>query len=1519
MLRPQYSYRSSVDEETTSSGPSFIDILKRLSSTNLNKQHYLSSLNELSRLCRSKTKRDELFQTIHNKTIPIATTLTTNQPRSTTSTSTNITNTSTTSTDTNDINQPQQQPPPPPPQQQQQITLDDVFRCLKSALFHEAAEVRAAALRAIRYLLKDEQAVESLFRVDLPIFIVRSIDIVLENRLERIQALRLVRKFLSISPHLFPAAFTRSLIAIAQDGQVEHDTLTRACWALLAELSIMSPISSTRDTQNCAFNAIMDAALAGNQPHGISESLISTLLYMLNWPRYRCLIRGDLDLQIFVAPFTDSHYTAPVSKDQKQRINQAAKFEIDPYDQRENKFIAAKITLISILRSWQGLIYLCEPQSSECNLVSNSCLKSLINMLYLPYNDVRKRLIDLIFELLYLPLPDSLSDFETGLKYLEKHQLSMDSWKIHDAFVVDEAKAILPPLRSRSRMNLVNDYLALLLVTLFHCNVVDALSEVIITPSNQENSTRATILLYQLLSLSYQYLPTDSFSQYLTLSTLISHATSKVDDSRDLANAALINLGRVHPLKKSSNFTNTRCSIFLSQILEFCSPHLVTSNNGGGVNLGINNCSGNNNLNHQNVNFNTATNHLDTNQINTNNNNTGNNIIRNSPSSCGISTTSTMTSISSAASQRTNDSSSSSTSTLVNANPRRPPSRSASISSRTVSILSRSSSVSAATSQLLTLLSLSSSTKSSLKMIIEQDWQAWDWEHINFILTRPNDAMKRLSSQYYKAFIKRLVHFFKPSSNQYSMIDINNERCRQLCETGCNMVDFLVESPEPKATELLRELLHDISISMHDPESNGANHAMNTHTMNNINAHNFNGKTKTTTTTTTMGNGNTLGSVGGAGGTMTSHSFGQFHHPEVNILSSSKLITTMSSTYFLFIGRLSGTMRGFQMLERSSIMKLINNLTQTSMYATSPAEVYVRLIISCFDYTKQFNGSRQLLEKFLFHHPEENVRIYATNFLRVLLRANVPDFAAWAVRLLVRQLNSSLRVVQHAAADILDEACDLDENLEGLIELKNIVVDDSDPGKIETKSVLDILRSTGHSGYLLLCRFASSTNGLRFLLESPTNRLSCPLDSVLSPSPNMNVRFDNTISHPDRDSNSPSDEDDEDKKANEVNHYHPNVASESIIKVESEFDVELDRWQRVFNYRYVKIVEDVLNNSLTYHQKGEDGKYGRRIDKINPMTKNSLLPPHLYGQLALHPEGIEIIQSRRLMDKVYDMLKHPPSDLNYSEVSVLKFKAALWIVGNVGSSDSGFQVLENSRELIKLIHEIAKNASVLSLRGTAFYVLGLLGSTEEGAEEMKEHGWIVQKNNKVALPLDLGLILTKPQDEADNLLMTEPNSPASGQSSPDGQPGSNLSQDMAPSSSSLLLDGATKSADSINREANDSGNVSSMSESAANQQATTTTSSSSIPMTYVSPKLEETFSRTQLDQIRKDILKHVTNLSHSVASRPAENSLLNLKRKYGLVFQHDLALYSEVCNQLARYNFRLHARRFLQELFLDIT
>ncbi|KAK8725070.1 hypothetical protein OTU49_011142 [Cherax quadricarinatus] len=70
--------------------------------------------------------------------------------------------------------------------------------------------------------------------------------------------------------------------------------------------------------------------------------------------------------------------------------------------------------------------------------------------------------------------------------------------------------------------------------------------------------------------------------------------------------------------------------------------------------------------------------------------------------------------------------------------------------------------------------------------------------------------------------------------------------------------------------------------------------------------------------------------------------------------------------------------------------------------------------------------------------------------------------------------------------------------------------------------------------------------------------------------------------------------------------------------------------------------------------------------------------------------------------------------------------------------------------------------------------------------------------------------------------------------------------------------------------------------------------------------------------IRKEVLRFITNLLSSIAAKSSESGLLTLKQRWPHAFR-DLCLYSEICQILACYNYRLTARRFIQELFMDLT
>ena len=71
----------------------------------------------------------------------------------------------------------------------------------------------------------------------------RSLDVCLDNDVERVHALRLIRKMLSVSPSLFPSSLVTVLLSVANDGVKERDKMVKTCLATICELGIVKTLS----------------------------------------------------------------------------------------------------------------------------------------------------------------------------------------------------------------------------------------------------------------------------------------------------------------------------------------------------------------------------------------------------------------------------------------------------------------------------------------------------------------------------------------------------------------------------------------------------------------------------------------------------------------------------------------------------------------------------------------------------------------------------------------------------------------------------------------------------------------------------------------------------------------------------------------------------------------------------------------------------------------------------------------------------------------------------------------------------------------------------------------------------------------------------------------------------------------------------------------------------------------------------------------------------------------------------
>jgi len=87
--------------------------------------------------------------------------------------------------------------------------------------------------------------------------------------------------------------------------------------------------------------------------------------------------------------------------------------------------------------------------------------------------------------------------------------------------------------------------------------------------------------------------------------------------------------------------------------------------------------------------------------------------------------------------------------------------------------------------------------------------------------------------------------------------------------------------------------------------------------------------------------------------------------------------------------------------------------------------------------------------------------------------------------------------------------------------------------------------------------------------------------------------------------------------------------------------------------------------------------------------------------------------------------------------TLLKVKGCLWAVGNVGSMELGAPFLEET-DVVEQIVKIAQAHPVMSLRGTAFFVLGLISRSIHGLEIISEYGW---DSNTTVMGESLGLCI----------------------------------------------------------------------------------------------------------------------------------------------------------------------------------
>lgn len=177
------------------------------------------------------------------------------------------------------------------------------------------------------------------------------------------------------------------------------------------------------------------------------------------------------------------------------------------------------------------------------------------------------------------------------------------------------------------------------------------------------------------------------------------------------------------------------------------------------------------------------------------------------------------------------------------------------------------------------------------------------------------------------------------------------------------------------------------------------------------------------------------------------------------------------------------------------------------------------------------------------------------------------------------------------------------------------------------------------------------------------------------------------------------------------------------------------------NDSYVKLVEASLSRALSAQP--ERPKL-TGDDYLQPHDYR-IVPPHFYRELTRTVEGCKLLEESGHFGEFASTIRDSWAEAEDREV-MLKVKGCLWAVGNVGSMELGAPFLEET-DVVASIIKIASESDVMTMRGTAFFVLGLVSRSLHGMEILAERGWNVATDNLgrslgCCLPSNLAVIFS---------------------------------------------------------------------------------------------------------------------------------------------------------------------------------
>lgn len=352
---------------------------------------------------------------------------------------------------------------------------------------------------------------------------------------------------------------------------------------------------------------------------------------------------------------------------------------------------------------------------------------------------------------------------------------------------------------------------------------------------------------------------------------------------------------------------------------------------------------------------------------------------------------------------------------------------------------------------------------------------------------------------------------------------------------------------------------------------------------------------------------------------------------------------------------------------------------------------------------------------------------------------------------------------------------------------------------------------------------------------------------------------------------------------------------------------EMDDWFLGRNDSYVSVIEASLARSFLEHQDDHTNRISV-FDDEQEIEADSHVPPHFYRELTRTQEGCKLLREKGHFDEFAATIREYGMQSDDPEM-IVKVKGCLWAVGNVGSMELGAPFLE-SCDVVEQIVNIAQNHEVMSLRGTAFFVLGLISRSVHGLEILLENGWDANTNvlgNSLGfcIPTDLSKLFSlKPWTYV----------PVTAIQLPDSQKTESTKLPAIPSrprSQSLI--NAIKEEEEEKQKAAAAATTTQISSKPDNSTATQSAAGNNNML----PAQAEEIPRNELDPdpTNQRILELIIDLANMVLYRRSRAELLQIKATKKAAGFKQPQLFRKVMSLLECHHYRLPDRNMIVGLF----